>query len=233
MSKKIGFFLRVFDNSRYKEDFLDGKIFMNRLSYFRHIEGDSEGNRADEHEGVNSWWQPNDVTLNLNGHCFSDLVAPIRMRLQHNDNYNVFCLFAATTDKVNLVDHIDFEEIANDFRVPSSVGNLGDQFVLVHNPREFINRIVEAVKSQDFVEGKAGLVTYYDPDTFSGDFRGIDAVFVKQNNFSHQSEYRFVIDTGHLGNEPLILNIGPIRDIATPVDSWDIQVAFDAGDIAV
>lgn len=78
----------------------------------------------------------------------------------------------------------------------------------------FIDRVSNAVRSNNYGLS-AHLVDYYDPNTFTGSFSEVDAVFKKRNEFSHQKEFRFAFDTGVSGDNPLILDIGDITDITT------------------
>ncbi|HIF9375049.1 TPA: hypothetical protein ACX6RV_002942 [Photobacterium damselae] len=61
MSKTLFFFVKVFDNKKYADDFMKGKLFANRLSFFKKLEEKAEANRGDRHEGVLSWHQKDDI----------------------------------------------------------------------------------------------------------------------------------------------------------------------------
>lgn len=223
--------MRIFDDERFMNDFLDGKIYMNRLSYFRFVDDDRDNNRADQKEGLSGWWQPEQIVLEVNGRKITNFASPIEMRSNKNDNLHIFCLFSGTTNIENTVDDnkIAINKISNvkdDLSVSVECENLGGYYVLVHDTPTFINRMVAATKKHNY-RGSAGLVEYYNPIDFSGDF-GDRSVFYKPSNFAHQKEYRFVIDTGTTGEDALTLNIGNIRDIATIIDSWDIKVEFQS-----
>ena len=94
--------------------------------------------------------------------------------------------------------------------------------MIITKSQEFINRVVGAISKNEYI-GSAKLVQYYDPNIFSGEFTENDAVFKKRNEFAYQSEYRFAINTGFNGEDSLILNIGPIRDIAHFCDIEEIN----------
>lgn len=220
--RKIAFFLRIFENEKYMEEFLNGKIFINRLSYFRQLEEDVADNRADLKEGLAALWQPEDVIVKLNGYRLTDFAAPIESRIVGSDNLHVFCLFAGATNANNLSDPNKIDVIREDLKVPEEFAKLGNHIVLIHNSQAFIERMVNAVKNKGF-RGSAGMVEYYDPESFTGEF-GDRAAFYKQNMYSHQKEYRFAIDTGTEGNNALVLDIGCIRDIASICDTWDVQI---------
>ena len=58
------------------------------------------------------------------------------------------------------------------------------------------------------------LVSYYNPAIFHGTINGIEAVFMKRDEYKDQREFRFVIDTGIAGIDPIDLYIGDMRDIS-------------------
>ena len=68
-----------------------------------------------------------------------------------------------------------------------------------------------------------GLVRYYDPESFHGNFRDVESIFRKQDRPSFQREYRFVIDTALAGDAPLVLEIGDISDITRRLDFAELN----------
>ena len=46
--------------------------------------------------------------------------------------------------------------------------------------------------------------------------------FYKRDEFIHQKEYRIVINTGTVGCDHRVLDVGDIRDIAFGVDTADV-----------
>ena len=97
--------------------------------------------------------------------------------------------------------------------------------------KEFIDRIVKHVKTTEYTL-KAGLVEYYDRDSFNGNFRLDEAPFRKSNFFSYQKEYRISVDTNTNGDNPLILEIGDISDISGKMDSSSINTSLELNQIS-
>jgi hypothetical protein len=226
--RRIAFFLKVFERESFMEDFLNGKIYMNRLSYFIKPEKAEEDNRADHREALCSIWQPNEVTIDINGYKLTELAGPIESRYENSKYLHAFCLFTGAIAEQNFLNpHGNIPEINEGLRVPESCGKLGEYYVVIHNTENFIERIVQAVKQEGYgKQAQAGMVEYYDPETFSGDFGRRFALY-KTQNFSHQKEYRFVIDTKTIGDDPLIVNIGDIRDIASISETWDVNIEIN------
>jgi hypothetical protein len=209
-------------------DFLDGKIYMNRLSYFLVLEGDEKDNRADYREALVAIWQPKDVTIEVNGRVLTSIAGPIESRQQKNKHLHLFCLFTGATSESNFLNPEDNKQAMQaDFSVPEECENLGEYYVVIHNTKKFIDRMVESIRKAGYGDSaKAGMVEYYDAESFTGEF-GDRAAFFKTKNFSHQKEYKFVLDTKTEDEDPLILDIGEIRDIAHISDTWDVKVNIE------
>jgi hypothetical protein len=93
---------------------------------------------------------------------------------------------------------------------------MGRHAVLVHRSGAFIDRVVEAARAKGLAL-QGGLVHYFDPHVFSGNME--HPVFAKRSGFSWQREYRLAIDCNAASPEPFVLDVGPIGDLCTIVDS--------------
>ena len=79
--KVMLFFVKFFSRKKYARAFMQGKVYANRLSYFKSIEGTDYSGRADRHEGVIGWFQPSKGRLTINEMDFTgDLSGPIEMQ---------------------------------------------------------------------------------------------------------------------------------------------------------
>lgn len=214
MSKTVFFLVKIFDEKKHALDFMQGKMFVNRLSYFRRLDEDQKANRGDKHEGVVSWVQPENANLTINGRLITDLAGPISIQMNWHDHLNVYCMYAGHSGEFESITKENLSDFKKHLEMPEDCLKLGKYAVVVTQYTTFINRVSDAVRSNNYGIN-AQLVEYYDPDTFTGSFSEFDAVFKKRNEFSHQKEFRFAFDTGVSGNDPLILDIGNISDITT------------------
>ncbi len=226
MSKTIFFLAKIFDNEGYAEDFISGNIFANRLSYFRELEEAESGNRSDKHEGTVSWYQPDQIKIELNGRVLSGLAAPASIQMHWHNHLNVFCIYAAHSGEFEKISEETLDVFKKQLQISEECLKLGECAVLVANVPQFIDRIKKAVMSNNY-EMTAGLVEYYDPNTFHGTFSETESIFRKQKEYKHQKEYRFAFDTGLEGDDPLILNIGDISDIAVKCKVSDVNNCLD------
>ena len=91
--------VKFFRQSEHAQQFLNGDLFMRRLSYFRREE-DAEG-RWDSTEGVWAWLQKKGLQIRMNVHSIGainiterDLAEPVAMSLSELDNLYIFCMYA-------------------------------------------------------------------------------------------------------------------------------------------
>ena len=234
----IFFLAKFFEKKEYADDFLQGKLFLNSLRYFKEIEG--EDGRGDKNEGAivhplddfiltltgtdEETGEVSEVTLTKD-----DLAAPVSMHPRRYDHINLLCMYAC---------HIgDFQSISddniNDFRkqleIPEECVSLGEHAIIITNRQEFFHRISVAAEQGGY-RRCGGLVTYYDPEVGTPTTTlGIETVFHKRKEYEHQSEFRIAVDANL--NEPthLKLCIGEISDIAFLMRTAEInrQMRFE------
>lgn len=222
----LNFFIKFLNKESYVDDFLDGRIYMNRLSYYKKIEQhDEDANRADRHEGAFAWHQPGVGRLTINGQDITgDLAGPIEMYDDRLNHINIFCVYAAHSGNLDLRNMLtgNIEAFKQQIKVPEDCLKLGKYAVLVTDLPKFFQRMKSAAESQDYQIGR-GLVKYYDPETFSGSFPDGQAIFYKQIQHQNQREYRFGVDTGHPGDDPVVLEIEDVRDITLRVNTENLN----------
>ena len=223
--KTVLFLVKFFDNPDYAEDFVNGRIFANRLSKFKQAENGDESGRMDRHEGTTDWLQPGNIRLTINGMDMSDdLAGPLEIQAGWLNHLNVFCLHAAHTGDLDLasLSNDNIEILRQKLTIPDGCLLLGKYAVVVRNVSEFIDRMESAARAKGYRIAR-GLVKYYDPATVHRSFRDVESVFQKQEQYSYQREFRFVIDRG-LWEEPhLIMDIGDLRDITLQLESTELN----------
>lgn len=222
MNKRIVFFAKVFDNKTYADDFIQGKLFSNRLSFFRKLEENENANRGDKYEGIVSWYQPDQIQVKINDRIITDLAAPVSIQMNWHEYLNIFRIYSAHSGDFNEITSENLDAFRKQLELPDDCQKLGEHTVLVTNVPEFIKRI-EATVDKNNYGLTASLVEYYDPETFHGSFNQRDSIFKKRDEFKHQKEFRFAFDTGSEGEDPLVLEIGDITDITMRCNTSDIN----------
>lgn len=206
-------------------DLLDGKIYANRLSWFRRIEESDDSGRGDKYEGIVGWFQSGRGVLTLDGvDIMPHIDRPIEIRSNRLDHYNLYCTTYGWVDEDVLsgLSDDDSEELSNTLMITRSQLSLGQYAVVIKDVHEFTRRMKEAADTRGYVIGHKQ-VEYYNPDTYYGVTSAADAIFRKQDRHSYQHEFRFVIATQTEGDEPIILDIGDMRDIAIGVRTAELN----------
>lgn len=214
--------IKVCTEEVFRERFLDGHLYMNSLGYFRRYEEGATANIADRHEGTSMLLQPGQFTMTINsdgipGGQFTipaeDLAGPVVIQNNQYDLLNVLCVYALSERGHAFGSEEDFERFVDAQMMSFEVGGLGGYAAIVVDTKTFQERVLRAVREQGF-KGAAGLVEYYDPTSFHGEFEDVQAVLSKRVEYSHQREYRYVLDRGVGVEEPYTLEVGSLRDIA-------------------
>ena len=232
----IFFLVKFFDSEAYAQDFVEGKIYANTLATFKALEGIDGSGRADRHEGTIAWLQPGQGRAEINGmDITNDLAGPMQLQRSWLDHLNVFCLHAAHNGNLDIakVSNENIEELRRQLTIPDECFALGRLAVVVTDVPEFIGRIEAAAKDKGYRMAR-GLVRYYAPELFHGNFRDVESVFHKQDRHSYQREFRFVFDRRLVSAAPMTLEIGDISDITQRIESAELNSrAFLGGEVAV
>ena len=210
----IFFLCKFFDNADHASDFMNGRLFANKLSYFQNLEEPDRARRGDRHEGIVAWGQPGIIKVEINGHDFSnDLAAPASLSSNRLSEFNVICMHAGYVGNSDTRPLEDLRQIRKRLLIPEVCKKFGQIAVVIKSGPEFLNRVKVAVQLRCYREAH-GLVEYYDPLTFNGFFPGISGAFRKQEKFRSEREYRIVFENGSMGTDAIVLDISHIGDIA-------------------
>lgn len=180
---------------KYLEDFLDGKIFLNTIEYFKQLESD-EHLRSDLHEGMESVTKFESISiqhpetqewLEIKG-----AISPMFFNTQRFDYWKLLCLHMVTNKQTYVYSN------KNDL--------FGDVAVFIADLPAFIDRLKQAANALDVTLHHAP-VEYVSKDKHDGEM----GPFRKFDTYQHQSEFRFLFE--HNDSKSMTLNVGDIRDI--------------------
>lgn len=213
MKENISIFVK-FLSQKYINELLDGKIFMNKLSYFISLESDGTRGQGDILEGK----IPYDSITFRDGLTETKVTQYVSYGME---SYPVYCLMQLFP--------YDFNKDGAMYRFSSSeqyhqMQCFSEDCVVIHNPDEFVKRFWIACTRQNlkFYHSKV----YYDEDSFLNQLvyneiskENIKSIFYKNSFFKLQQEYRFCIFTKV--QRAFVLDIGDIRDIAAVCKTSD------------
>jgi len=239
MSSRIYLLIKVFDKEEYADAFIQkGEMFCRTLGEFKKIE--DSGVRGDAYEGVTDWHQPDQISLTISykdgdgvEHSLpiEGLAGPVVMQNTGYDRLNLYCTYAVKApefeesyeteeERIRIVEKIN--SMLKDFSTLSEeVLALGEFSVIVYQVEDFIDRVKQAVKSQNFACWN-GAIKYYDPDIFHGSFKELEAVFRKRNIYAHQNEYSFAFGS-HEPEGARTINVGSLNGIDFKISTKEIN----------
>ncbi len=221
----IFFLVKFLTEQDHVNNFIQGKIYFNKLSEFKEIKDSEASRRNDQYEGTAAWLQPEKVRMEINSIDFSnDLAGPLTIQMNRLNHLHIFCVHAVHSGHLDLtkLSGDNIESLRDELKIPDDCLSLGEHAVVINNMPEFIKRVEDAAVTNGYKLIK-GRVKYYNPETLHGYFQNMEAIFRKRDEYSYQREYRFVFDTKTTDNCPLILDIGNIRDITLQLKSNELN----------
>jgi hypothetical protein len=219
------------------DEFIQGKLHLNRLSYFKHLEDAADSERPDKGEALSHWLQPKGIVIKFSvpgvGEVEikdTDLAGPISMSIDYHDNLHIFCLLAMRVTGFELIEggfdcaENEVAELEAQLRIDERNFAFGEYAVVVRAV-DFLSRLKEVLKKRgDIFRGR--LVEYYDDETFNGEIPIEEIPFWKQKKYSHQREFRICINSKTKGNDALDIEMGNIGDISALMESSKINEMF-------
>lgn len=213
---------KVFSKETYADDFIsNGRFICNTLNYFKNYEDREKNNIGDEFEGIGSRVSSSSgATVQINGHDID--YKELHFHSNKHLSQNAFCLYGPN---VKEDEEITLDAVEDLVRIKEDAKNLGEHFVVIHNVGEFIRRMDEQLNALGF-DFRRHCVEYRE---LNGDFEipSHQIGFVKANQYSHQKEFRYLIDTGRNTDEAIFLEIGSISDIAFKIPIDDFNKHFE------
>ncbi|HBA71675.1 MAG TPA: hypothetical protein DER40_02355 [Geobacter sp.] len=193
------FFLKFSDDIDHLSSFVNkGHVYINNFEYFAKHE--DAGHKYDRHELASRYHQHIGASLTLDGKKFK-IAEPFSIRLGDVIFSHIFCLCAVTEETLKKTSdkRVFDERLWRDF---------GEYIVLIHNPREFLSRLVKKINELKYY-CEHDFVQYFCPITYEGEV----GAFRKRNIYDYQCEYRIAINSpvdGPLDN----IYLGDLSDIA-------------------
>lgn len=184
---------RLFDNRKYAESFLNGKLRMMSLYHYR-TQVENEHGRKDKYEGTQKLWQGQNTTLTINGQTIEGLLS-VSLRMDSYEKKTKICCCTTLCHNGNAINGLD---TLSQFSLPYCV--------IFSDPNKFIEKFRSAAKGMDYAFGK---VSFYNPKTYNGDIHA----FMKPESYAWQNEYRLTLQSD--AEDPFLLNVGDLHDIAT------------------
>jgi hypothetical protein len=237
MKNAILYLVKFFDKEEYADQFVRGRLRLNRLGYYKRMERSREDGRGDYAEAPAAWWQKHDFNIEWNDHPElnirpENLAGPVLLSFDNYNHLSIFCMTAIHTGEFELecesglilLAEGDEDKLRQQFRIDAKCFEMG-QFAVVVRGGDFVLRAKNAIASRDYTYSST-LVDYFDPAVFHGTFSLQEMAFKKRNVFSYQNEYRICVDT-HTKNDGVVwIEIGDISDFAAKMRAADVNTYY-------
>jgi hypothetical protein len=202
----IVMFLKFGSQHDINDLYENGTIYMNTVQYFRDRE-DAEL-RGDKYEGVSELINyPRGIfeipSINFKGNYLNIHLRKGYERTLGNI-YSLYCISSFTIDN------------PFDFTIDERVRGFGTHCLMILDNVSFLNRIEEALQKSNY-KYHHNFIEYYD----RYEKNGIIDVFDKQNTFAYQKEFRIYVES--VSNEPLVLKVGSLKDIAQVITVEEVM----------
>ncbi|WP_221390823.1 hypothetical protein [Dyadobacter sp. NIV53] len=179
-----------------------GEIYMNTYDFFRDC--DKNTDRTDPDEGLvyREYMKDAEITLyDINKDIEKDGITMKSINLRINSfgsqKGNIYSMSGLTSEHIN----------GSSENININISKFGEALIIIHNPRVFIERVVNGLKQIGFTNVSFRKVTYYENE-YTGELN----IFHKNKFFQHQNEFRLYVP--NTDNVPIKFEIGNLEDIA-------------------
>lgn len=190
-------FIKTYDQKKYAEDLLKGKLYFNTVKHHRN-------NGNDPFEGIMRSEIMADCNVTVNVDIEVDLI-------KYSPVYCMTTIHSGDFDEVNDENLEAFsQQVGLDARFQTEYGN---HSVVIWNTKEFLKRAWDSAIATDLEYGHHWIKYRSAHDKIDWSRVNRDSLFCKLDEYSHENEYRLAVmrteDKGHF-----VLDIGDISDIA-------------------
>ena len=109
MKETILHLVRFFDKEEYADQFMQGRLRLSRLRYYKRLEATCGDGRGDYAEAPAAWWQKTNLFIEFHDHPElnirpENLAGPVLFSFESFDNLSILCMTAIHTGEFDL-DH--------------------------------------------------------------------------------------------------------------------------------
>jgi hypothetical protein len=235
MKPTILYLVRFFDKEEYADQFMRGRLRLNRLRYYKKLEDAQGAGRGDYAEAPAAWWQKDTFSIEFHDHPElnirpNNLAGPVLFSFDKYGDLNVLCFTAIHTGEFEvengqiILEQGDEHKLRNQLRIDDHCLEMG-RFAVVMLAGEFVHRAKGVIEALGYTYTST-LVDYFHQNSFHGRFDLSKMPFTKRSVFAYQREYRICVDTHTKGNDPVEIEIGGIGDFAAKMAAAAINTAF-------
>lgn len=205
MKKKILTFIKFGKFEHIEELYKHGKMFLNTISFFNEIEENHQGDRL---EGARSRFLSENIQIKIKTPDMNEIIID-----KSNGLIDDVIIHSEDIAKSNIysMTYLGEDDVETENSLSPDLKKFGESSLFILNTSKFIERFHDAM-------GKLGFKYQFGPvkyvkNNFEGDF----GLFRKREQYKYQREFRFLIKSSL--NEPLVIQLGSLEDIAKIIPS--------------
>lgn len=201
----IKLFLKFGELKYIKDLYENGTVFLNSIQHFRKLE--DNGLRGDIYEGISNLRNLPSGEFEIKSLNHKGKYVSMQVRESYEEVVgNIYSLYAVSS-----------QGFPNplEFKIDNRNSEFGSHCLMIKNLPLFFNRIEQELKNSK-LKFRHGFVKYYDANKTNGEI----TLFQKPLEYEYQKEFRFYVERDSI--EPLILNIGSLKDIAEIYESNEL-----------
>lgn len=195
-------YIKFTRNRQWAEDILNGKIFMNKIDYYRMLELNSGVKGQGDIEELKSTVIPLELELIHNESNTSIPIDASKLQFEFREDKDkaVFCMTGLTIDDM-IIDSYDSNLVKLKF--PYKMENIDllkhefGEYAAIFSPEEFKAKLSKALEKEgiEWILEKVKYVHENSLEKLHSFLEGRDERFLYKNlEFEHQKEYRLILD---------------------------------------
>jgi hypothetical protein len=201
----IKLFLKFGELKYIKDLYENGTVFLNSIQHFMELE--DNGLRGDIYEGISKLRNLPSGDFEIKSLNHKGKYVSLQIRESYKEVVgNIYSLYAVSS-----------QGFPNplEFKIDNRNSEFGSHCLMIKNLPIFFKRIEQELKNSK-LKFRHGFVKYYNASKTNGEI----TLFQKPLEYEHQKEFRFYVERDSI--EPLILNIGSLKNIAEIYESNEL-----------
>jgi hypothetical protein len=181
MKETILHLVRFFDKEEYADQFIQGRLRLSRLRYYKRLEATCGDGRGDYAEAPAAWWQKTNLFIEFRDHPElnirpENLARPVLFSFEGFDNLSILCMTAIHTGEFDLdsqsglisIAEGEEEKLHKQLSIDPRCFKFGS-FAVVVRAAEFVLRAKRTIETFGYAYNST-LVDYFDPNIEHGAF---------------------------------------------------------------
>ncbi|PZX49319.1 hypothetical protein LV84_04262 [Algoriphagus ratkowskyi] len=203
------------DSEHIKSLYEKGEVYINTVENIRKYDDNKE--RSDPDDGIKKriFLGDTEITFCEDGEDIEKFGTTVDckdtvIKFDSKEKGNIYCFSGIFTKHIT----------GKSENIKIDTKSFGESLIVIHNPKEFVNRIIKGLKNNGYDNIKYKPIEYYHHE-YSGQL----GVFKKHEIFKPQNEFRVFVPNEK--NKIIKIYIGTIKDISSIEKNNQITITYN------